>query len=304
MLLTFLAASSVLTSQSVNYARAIAVSPNGQTIAVGGWSQTVEFYRPDGTYVTRLGSFSRHVTGLSWDRTGTRVAVSVADGTVGVWDLRRESWVWSKNSGTSFASGVEMLPGGDVISSGYDNRLKRWNGQNGRLMRTFTGLPSDAYGMAASFDGRTVVGFGPDGANVWDAASGRNLGNIRRNTNYGTAAFISNGQTIVLQMLDGKVSFHGMRLGEAEIREWNASSLAASPAAPFLAVGTKVGGVFWFNTVDGDTLWTNTGGSTEVTAMAVSRDGTRVWAAYQDGTVRGIRTRDGQVTATITLADN
>lgn len=303
-MVTFLAASCLIFSQNVSYARAVAVSPNGQTVAVGGWNETVELYRADGTYIKRLGSFGRHITGLDWDRTGTKLAVSVSNGTVGVWDVKVESWVWSKNSGTSFASGVAILLGGDVISSGYDNRLKRWSGSTGRLMRTFTGLPSDAYGMEVSADGRLVVGLGPDGANVWDANTGRSLGNIRRNANYASAAFIANGKTIALLMLDGKVSFHGLSLGEAETREWQASSIAASAAAPMLAVGTRSGGVFFFNTVDGDTPWTNTSGTSEVTAMDVSRDGTRVWAAYQDGTVRGIRTRDGQITATFTLAGN
>lgn len=296
-----LAAASLLAIQSANYARAIAVSPNGQTVAVGGWSQSVDFFRADGTFSTRLGPFNAHVTGLAWDRAGRRVAISVADGTVGLWDVASTKWVWRKNSGTSFASGVAVLANGDVVSSGYDNRLKRWAGADGKAIRTFNGLPSDAYGMTASNDGRQVLGFGPDGANLWDANTGRSLGTLRMKNNFGGAAFLSNDGLIAIMGLDGKVVVTNRTLKASDTLEWNASAIAASNAQMLMAVGTRKGEVVYYRMDILDAYWATEAQGSEVTAVTVSRDGTRVWAAYQDGTVRGWRGSDGKLTASMTI---
>ncbi|MCU0315538.1 MAG: hypothetical protein MUC92_02980 [Fimbriimonadaceae bacterium] len=184
---------------------AIDVNRN-QLVISGGWDSLVRSWEFSAGGVRSFRAGRSQVTDLAFSPDGRSFAATWGDGRVAVFPVGSSTARWSKNSGTSFASGVGFLPNGDVVTSGYDNLLKRWSGSRGTQLRIYRGLPSDAYRMATDPKGRLVAGGGPGGLVVWDAATGRQVSSVRReDLSIGGLKFSPDGTILYAQQLGGSV---------------------------------------------------------------------------------------------------
>ena len=248
-------ASLALSQANAGGITSLAAGPVG-SIASGGWDSQGRIWTSAGTARRSFSGGAYQVTGLAYSRDGSRIALTYGDGRLFVYESQTSVLLWSKSTGTSFASGVGFLPNGNIVTSGYDNLLKQWNGRTGALIRTYRGLPSDAYGMAVSRDGRMVAGTGPNGFAVWDTATGRL---IHRSAVQGMTGndirFSPDGKEVYIQMLAGGVRWYAARtgapLGEISYDAW---SMDLSPSGRHLAIGARNGEVILFQLGKGEVM--------------------------------------------------
>lgn len=286
VMLVSVLASVVLSQAHVGGVTSVSVGAQG-LVATGGWDEKARTWGLDGQRVREFGGGSRQVTGVDFSADGSRLAVSYGDGRLFVFDVATGARVWGKGTGTSFSSGVKFLAGGDVVSGGYDNLVKRWRGRDGALVRTYRGLPSDAYGVAVSRDGRLVAGGGPEGFVVWDAGTGRV---VRRKLVAGgfsanDLAFSRDGRTLYVQTLGGSVQWFGVRTGDlgGQTAGLDAWSMALSPDGLTLAVGSRRGSVGLVPVRTGVLDVSAPVGGETVDAVAFSRDGRFLVAGTSEG---------------------
>jgi WD40 repeat protein len=184
-----------------------------------------------------------------------RVVSAGRDGAIRLWDRtsRREIRRVDARQGQLYAA--RPSPGGQrVVSAGSTGTVKVWALGGARPLATLRGHRGAVYSAAFSPDGRRVVSAGGDGtARVWDWRSGRILRVMRTALQtpapgaMRSAAFDPTGRLVAIGSDDG-----------IEVRDW--------------ATG-RVGGTYQ-------------GNQGPVYAVAFSRDGRRVAAAADDGTIR------------------
>lgn len=196
--------------------KSAAIRPDGIVAATGGWDNNIRIWLTENGEERRvLKGHTEHVTGLSFSQDGRYLASSGADGTVRIWAAWSDQLIRTIPAGTSYASGVAISPDGKyVYASGYDNRVKKWRVSDGRMILRFSALPSDGYCMALSSDGKWVAGGGPDGARIWNAATGDLIASLNYpNRNVGDLSFSPDGKTLAVSLMGGPVEIIDAQTG-------------------------------------------------------------------------------------------
>ncbi|MBT2228639.1 WD40 repeat domain-containing protein [Nonomuraea sp. NEAU-A123] len=242
---------------------------------------------------------------VAYSPDGRLVATGDERGTVRLWDtaIRRQSGPDLTSAGRPLAFG-----GGYLLTAG-DAGLRFWTGATGRAAGDLPGCPAGTRADSAAFsaDGGTLaLGCGDRTLRLWDVAARQPLGEpIRGHTDaISSIVFSRNGATLATAGHDGTV------------RLWNSSPplllsvpkrngpIALDPRGTALATGGMGNGDWRVK------LWEpSTGRSTALgghkswtTALAFSRDGTRL-AAAADEVVR-IWDRPGGQARAVLVGDN
>lgn len=242
-------------------AGAIAVSPDGETIACGSLvsTQSIRLWdaktgnerrrfdlfdgfaplqsgvkavaiSPDGRFLLGAGSWSR----------GTRF------GRIALWDIATGDMLWKAEARGAEMSSVAFSADGQMIASGcQDGTISLWDTLTGKEIRRLTGQPSIA-ALAFVSRGNSLVSAGGDEREpirFWDVATGKEIGSVHH------GGFIS--------------------------------AMAISPDGRLLASGGSILRVV--RIADGRELYRVPGHTEAISGIAFSSDGKVVATAGQDG---------------------
>lgn len=145
---------------------AVAISPDGATVAVGGWTspgiagqESVFFFdRASGRLQGRISGLPNVVTHLAWSPDGQRLAIALGEGGIRVHgatppfaELRRDA----DYGGASYS--VDFDTGGRLVSTALDGKLRLYDRQLKRV-----GAPQTLEGGSRPFFAR----FSPDGRRI------------------------------------------------------------------------------------------------------------------------------------------
>ena len=231
---------------------AVALSPDGTTLASAGWDGTVRLWNPaTRTQLGRLTGHNERVTAVAFSPDGKTLA-----------------------------------------SAGWDGTARLWNLATRKQLSGLTGDTGRVYAVAFSGDGKRLASGGDDGTiRLWNAATHTPLGTLRGHTGAVTAVASSrDGTTLASASNDGTVRIWNTatreRLGTLGGGSGPFNAVAFSPDGKLLAYAGDGGTVRLWNAATHKQLGTLGGGSGRIFAVAFSRDGKMLASAGDDDTIR------------------
>jgi WD40 repeat protein/serine/threonine protein kinase len=249
---------------------AVAVAPDGQTVATAGYDKRVLIWRPAGLrefeyenvifnetlpadrqaerrpltapqFLT-LAGHTAAVRSLAFDRSGKRLVSGGHDNTVRVWDavtgrllktLRgHDSWVRA----CLFAADDRA-----VLSAGYDQQVKRWDVESYEEVRrvprgrVLEGHAGDILDAEFSRDGQYIVTAGRDrSARTWDVLSGKELMRFEEGHAFlaSRTRYLADGKHLATAAVDNTVRIWSLATGTEIARIDQTGRQAALAVAP------------------------------------------------------------------------
>lgn len=276
------------------WVRAIAVSPDGSTIASASDDGDLRFWNPD---LRR--SFARITIGrgrllaLDYSPDGRLIALACQDGTVQLRDSLSGLLVRQWTSPGRWGTALALDPTGSTLAVGdEDGSVRVRDVSTGEERSVMLGHSSRVNSVRFSPDGSVIASASRDGdVRVWDAAAGVQ---VHRLSGHAADVFA------VLFSPDGQRVFSGSR--DQSVIVWDVRSgsristltghgqyvtcLALSPDATRLAAGSWFGEIVLFDVETSDQIASFRGHDAAIRGIRFSPDGRWLMSCSYDSTVR------------------
>ncbi|MGC2661152.1 MAG: hypothetical protein WA324_24625 [Bryobacteraceae bacterium] len=305
----------------------VAFSPDGRTLASGGTDRAVRIWDVKTGLQLRMAGQHDHspsVYALTFSPDGRTVAAAAADASIQFIDVAsgRELSVFRGNEVGAITS-VIFSPDGRTLASALGDKVKIWDLENGRELRTLTGFGNEAWNIAFSPDGRTLAaGTSYTTIRLKDVASGRDLGMIAdHGRSESSIAFSPDGHTLASTNDDNVVRLWDIKsakpdcdqypcnevLRELEGHEESIYCIAFSPNGRLLASGSGDHTVKLWDVHSGRVLKTLRGHEENVSAVIFSPDGLtlasggrdykiKLWSVATGRELRTLASHTGRIT--------
>ncbi|MBD2569157.1 P-loop NTPase fold protein [Anabaena lutea] len=240
-----------------------------------------------------------------------RIAVGLADGTVEIWDvLTGTKWVTCQGGHDYYVFSVSFSPDGQTLASGgRDNKIKLWEVETGKEIRTLTGHDGSVFSVSFSPDGQTLASGSDDGKiKLWKLETGEEIpiltghdGSVR------SISFSPNGQTLASGSDDGKIKLWKLETGEKihilTGHDGSVRSISFSPDGQTLASGSADKKIKLSEVETGKQIRTLTGHDGSVVSISFSPDGQTLVSAGGGGDIKLWKVETGKEIRTLTGHD-
>jgi WD40 repeat protein/transcriptional regulator with XRE-family HTH domain len=183
-------------------AYAVAFSPDGKVLAVGGATAKVyQFSLADPERPAQTGTLTgpgNTIYSLAFSPDGGTLAAGSADGNVWLWN-GADSHGKALSAGGGPVESVTFGPGGGLLAAGTaDGTVRLWGASGHPLGRPLTGPSGPVYSVAISPGGGTLAAGSRDSdVYLWDLSSRRPAGTLTGSTSWVNAvSFSPDGQTL------------------------------------------------------------------------------------------------------------
>jgi WD40 repeat protein len=153
---------------------ALALSPDGRTIAYGREDGSVQRWNTDGEMITRVWTgHSKPVRSLSWSPRGSHLASGCQDGTILIQEVKHgEVTVGRIKTNQHSVWSLAYSPSGDRIASGGHNNICIWDSNTGKLLVPIEDLGCSVTSVVWSSDSSKLYSASDRSARVFDSVSG------------------------------------------------------------------------------------------------------------------------------------
>ena len=169
-------------------ANSIAFSPDGDTIAIGGWDRglstgTVRLWdAATGEHKeTLIEEDTNSVFTVAYSPDGASLVSGSKDGTILLWDTTTYQL---KAELTGYSDAIAFSPDSSTLAiAGQDRKIRLWDAVSGEHKLTLTENTDEVYSLVFNPDGGTFAGIGGDSTiRLWDAVTGEHLQTITGHT--------------------------------------------------------------------------------------------------------------------------
>lgn len=196
----------------------VAVSPNGDRLAVGTTTGEVLLRRAD--TLTPLFTCLGHVDGirsLAFNPAGTLLASGSEDQAIRLWDTSTGRCLTTLHGHDGYVRSVSFSTDGTVLASGSDDQtIRLWDTRTGNCCAVLRGHTHWVRSVAFAPDGRRVASGSEDQTvRIWDSITGECLNSFQGHTSYVMSiAFSPDGRKIASGSNDRTI-----RLWDSETNE-------------------------------------------------------------------------------------
>ena len=284
---------------------AIAISPDGQTMAVSGYREIL-LHKTSGGMIARLPGLSDRIHSLVFSPDGATLAAVGGSparfGELQIWDVasRKQKKSVVVTSDTLF--GASMSPDGTRVAfGGADKSIRIYDLATGKEIRKMDHHEDWVFGTIWGVDGKRLVSVSRDrAAKLTDSSSGAFIENVNLLKEPLTAVTRHPKKDWVLIGGEERVPYlymmdrpRAMRIADDStlVRKFDKQdgpilALAISPDAKRIAVGSAVGDVRIYDLETGDEIAKCSGHQGGIYTLQFFPDSQRIASAGFDGTVR------------------
>jgi WD40 repeat protein len=231
----------------------LAFSPNGKTLAAGGFREIVLWDPATGAVKKRLGGFADKVVALAYSADGKYLATGggapTEDGEVKVFDAETLAPVLDlKPCHSDTVFGLSFTPDGKKLASaGADKFVKVWEIPSGKFLKSFEGHTQHVLDVGWAPDGNKLATAGADNVvKIWDFEKGEKLRDVTMHQKQVTRlAYVGKSNQFLTCGGDGQVRLVNGDSGQ-NVRQYQGApdylyAVAASADGTVVATGGEDG---------------------------------------------------------------
>jgi WD40 repeat protein len=276
----------------------VAFSPDGNTLAVGGYKEVRLLDSRTGQTLDRFAGAAGLVRSVAFSPDGKWLAAGGGLcqqwGEIQLWDIHSRKLLRTMRGHHDCIYSVAFSPDGKLLASGsYDKLIKLWDPVSGKQLRTLKDHIDAVFAVAFSPDGKWLASGSQDNSvKIWDVATGERLYTLSDPVDgISTIAFSPSGKQIAAAGYDMHIYIWnlaqtGGTLAQSLIAdEGSILQIAWSPDGKRIITSSSDGSIRIRDAATLDPIGTIPHQSDWVDAMGLSRDGKWLAAGRFDGTL-------------------